>query len=121
MDKMKCLNDVTCLTREAKKEKGVLWLLEGTSVRCLAALVFCLVFSGCATVSKTFVSSDDQKLQAVAVDLANNPESRGAAEKILGVNTDQPVVKYSPVTGKHYSGDLEFDPETGAKLEVVKE
>ena len=83
----------------------------------------CLVpfFSGCVTVPKPSVNSDDQKLQAVAIDLYKNEDSRSAAQKILGVNTDKPVIKYSPVTGKHYSGDLEFDPETGAKLEVVKD
>jgi PBP1b-binding outer membrane lipoprotein LpoB len=86
--------------------------------------VLCLVLflSGCATAPKASVSPVDQKFQAVAVDVYQNPESRSAAEKILGVNADdKPVVKYSPVTGKHYSGDLEFDPETGARLEVVKE
>ena len=42
--------------------------------------------------------------------------------KIVGAQDGAaPVVKYSPVTGKHYSGDLEFDPETGARLEVLPE
>ncbi len=95
---------------------GIKWLFF---VPC--ALCFVSFFSGCATAPKPSVSANDQKLQAVAIDLQKNPESRQAAEKILGVNTDHPVVKYSPVTGKHYSGDLEFDPETGAKLLKVEE
>lgn len=86
---------------------------------CVLCLVSCL--GGCAATPKKVISPVDQQFQAVAVDVYQNPESRAAAQKILGVNADQPVIKYSPVTGKHYSGDLEFDPETGAKLEVVKE
>ena len=48
-----------------------------------------------------------------------------AARKVVGgmvVGTGRaPVIKYSPTTGKHYSSDLEFDPETGEKLEVLPE
>ncbi|NLE65395.1 MAG: hypothetical protein GX606_05735 [Elusimicrobia bacterium] len=79
-------------------------------------------FSGCATTrSAAAVTPTDRGLQAVAVDIYQNRESRSAAEKILGVGDKKPVMKYSPVTGKHYSGDLEFDPETGVRLEVVPE
>ena len=59
-------------------------------------------------------------MKRVVRDIRTNRESQSAVQKIIGTTGD-PVVKYSPVTGKHYSGDLEYDPETGAKLEVIKE
>jgi len=52
-------------------------------------------------------------------DLRKDPEARSAVQKITAPFA--PVIKYSPVTGKHYSGDLEFDPETGVKLEILPE
>lgn len=64
------------------------------------------------------ISNSDMK--RVARDIQTDQESRSAVEKIIGVS-GSPVIKYSPVTGKHYSGDLEYDPETGARLEVIKE
>ena len=67
----------------------------------------------------TEVSRED--LKALATDLQRDQASRSAVQKIIGVSNERPVIKYSPVTGKHYSGDLEFDPETGVKLEVLKE
>ena len=116
MDKMKDVNEGS-KQYEVGRERGNAFCVLPTSY----FLLFLFLLSGCATTPKSSVSPTDQKLQAVAIDLQKNPESRQAAEKILGVNQQAPVVKYSPVTGKHYSGDLEFDPETGAKLEVVKE
>ncbi|MBF0486336.1 MAG: hypothetical protein HQL16_07485 [Candidatus Omnitrophica bacterium] len=65
------------------------------------------------------VSREDMK--RVAKDIRSNKESRSAVEKIIGAETAKPVVKYSPVTGKHYSGDLDVDPETGVKLEILPE
>jgi hypothetical protein len=62
-----------------------------------------------------------QDLKALAVDMQKNADSRSAVQKIIGVTNEKPVIKYSPVTGKHYSSDLEYDPETGAKLEVIEE
>jgi hypothetical protein len=59
-------------------------------------------------------------MKRVVKDVRSNKDTGSAVEKIIGT-TSEPVVKYSPVTGKHYSGDLEYDPETGAKLEVIKE
>ncbi|NTV29186.1 MAG: hypothetical protein HGA80_03790 [Candidatus Omnitrophica bacterium] len=64
------------------------------------------------------VTQEDMK--RVARDIRSNREAQSAMQKIVGAS-GSPVVKYSPVTGKHYSGDLEYDPETGAKLEVIKE
>ncbi|MBF0569381.1 MAG: hypothetical protein HQL18_01210 [Candidatus Omnitrophica bacterium] len=95
------------------------------NVFCFLLFAYCLlVVAGCATTKPAPTGSAatvDQKFQAVAVDIYKNEDSRSAAQKILGVTNDKPVIKYSPVTGKHYSGDLEFDPETGAKLKVVEE
>jgi hypothetical protein len=64
------------------------------------------------------VSSDDMK--RMARDIQTDPGSRDAAQKILGAGKPV-VVKYSPVTGKHYSGELDVDPETGVKLEILPE
>ena len=50
--------------------------------------------------------------------LQHDPQAGDAVNKIVG-NGQAPVVKYSPVTGKHYSGDVDIDPETGVKLLVV--
>jgi hypothetical protein len=104
--------------------------------------ILCLAFSGCATMPKKPAASETQaeqvdaaqkvvgamagremtagEMKQVASDIRKDESSRSAVQKILGT-TSAPVIKYSPVTGKHYSGDLEFDPETGAKLEVIKE
>jgi hypothetical protein len=61
------------------------------------------------------------ELRALATDMQKNEESRSAVQKIIGATDEKPVIKYSPVTGKHYSGDVEYDPETGVKLEILKE
>ncbi|NLE64351.1 MAG: hypothetical protein GX606_00305 [Elusimicrobia bacterium] len=95
---------------------------KGFSFCVLFSFLLVPFFSGCATTrSSAAVTPTDRGLQAVAVDIYQNRESRSAAEKILGVGYKKPVMKYSPATGKHYSGDLEFDPETGVRLEVVPE
>ncbi len=60
------------------------------------------------------------ELKRVVNDIKTNAESRGAVEKILGSGS-APVIKYSPKTGKHYSGNVDVDPETGEKLEVLAE
>lgn len=48
-----------------------------------------------------------------------------AARKVVGGmvagSGRSAVIKYSPTTGKHYSGNLDVDPETGEKLEVLAE
>ena len=63
-----------------------------------------------------------------AVQPAGRPsESLGtqmeAARKVVGaMSPDKGTVeKYSPLTGKHYSGALEYEPGTGAKLIPVEE
>lgn len=60
------------------------------------------------------------QIQKMAQDIQKDPASKEAVEKILFGQQDR-VIKYSPKTGKHYSGHLEFDPETGVKLEVLPE
>lgn len=64
------------------------------------------------------VSHED--MRRAVKDVQGNKGSREAVNKILGGGKPT-VVKYSPLTGKHYSGDLEFDPETGVKLEILPE
>jgi hypothetical protein len=46
-----------------------------------------------------------------------------AAQKVVGAMAPAAgaVEKYSPVTGKHYSGALEFEPGTGVRLIPVEE
>jgi len=46
-----------------------------------------------------------------------------AAKKVVGALSPDKgsVEKYSPVTGKHYSGALEYEPGTGVKLLPVEE
>jgi hypothetical protein len=59
----------------------------------------------------------DEELNDLARDLQNETEAQSAvsaiADSLEGKNTN---IKYSPATGKRYSGDLEYDPETGVKL-----
>jgi hypothetical protein len=58
---------------------------------------------------------------------ARPSESMGAqmeaAKKVVGAMSPDKgsVEKYSPVTGKHYSGALEYEPGTGVKLIPVEE
>jgi hypothetical protein len=113
---------------------------------CAPVLLCSLWLFGCATTSKQPVMSSKQEttteqidaaqkvvgamgnkevsredLKALATEMKTDEESRSAVQKIIGVSDERPVIKYSPATGKHYSGDLEYDPETGVKLEVLKE
>ena len=46
-----------------------------------------------------------------------------AAKKVVGALSPDKgsAEKYSPVTGKHYSGALEYEPGTGVKLIPVEE
>jgi hypothetical protein len=62
------------------------------------------------------VSSED--MRRVAREVEKDPESRAVMQKILSSGS-VPREKYSPATGKHYSAELEFDPETGVRLEFV--
>lgn len=56
----------------------------------------------------------------VAGDIEHNEETRAVVGKIIG-SGPAPAVKYSPTTGKHYNGNVDVDPETGEKLEVLPE
>lgn len=62
------------------------------------------------------VSSED--MRRVAREVEKDPEARAVMQKILSSGS-VPREKYSPATGKHYSAELEFDPETGVRLEFV--
>jgi hypothetical protein len=46
-----------------------------------------------------------------------------AAKKVVGAMSPDKgsVEKYSPATGRHYSGALEYEPGTGVKLLPVEE
>ena len=53
----------------------------------------------------------------------NMQEQMDAARKVVGAMAPSkgPAEKYSPLTGRHYSGALEFEPGTGVKLLAVEE
>lgn len=54
----------------------------------------------------------DEEIQQKAKEIDADPEAQSAIQAI----TSAPQIKYSPVTGKRYSADMEYEPETGAKL-----
>ncbi len=59
----------------------------------------------------------EQELQEAAKRLQKDPEAKSAIESIsTSFDRDRVQVKYSPATGKRYSADMEYDPETGVKL-----
>ena len=123
------------------------WIPSGKLVLvvfCALCLAPCAFLSGCATTAKKSAAAPETTadqldaarkvmgamaggrevtaadMKRAAQNMRHDEESRSAVQKILG-STEKPVIKYSPVTGKHYSGDLEYDPETGAKLKVIEE
>jgi hypothetical protein len=61
-----------------------------------------------------------EQMKRLTGDMQKNEDTRALVRKITG-GQEAPVIKYSPITGKHYSGDLDIDPETGAKLEILPE
>jgi hypothetical protein len=71
-----------------------------------------VVFAGCATAGGPAVAP--QESVGAQID---------AARKVVGALSPGkgPVEKYSPLTGKHYSGALEYEPGTGVKLVPVEE
>jgi hypothetical protein len=76
-------------------------------------LVVCLfLFSGCATIAPS--SAGPSESVGAQMD---------AAKKVVGaLSPDKGAAeKYSPVTGRHYSGALEYEPGTGVKLIPVEE
>ncbi|MBP9855013.1 MAG: hypothetical protein KBD53_09125 [Candidatus Omnitrophica bacterium] len=58
----------------------------------------------------------EQEKKNLEKQLREDPEAIAAVESIANSVTKPPRLKYSPVTGKRYAGNLEIDPETGAKL-----
>ena len=59
----------------------------------------------------------EEELRKLNEDLQKDPETQSAVKAIAdameGKNAN---IKYSPATGKRYSGELEVDPENGVKL-----
>lgn len=55
-------------------------------------------------------------------DIRTNPDSRSAVESMATTMDPQNRgrVKYSPATGKRYAPHLEYDPETGVRLEYLE-
>jgi hypothetical protein len=61
------------------------------------------------------------ELEALAQDLRKDKDAQSALESISTALDPQKIrVKYSPATGKRYSADMEFCPETGVKLLPVE-
>ena len=78
-------------------------------------LFLSIVLAGCAT------SRPVKPLESI-------PQQIDVAKKVVGAlapsasgPTNVVVEKYSPVTGKHYSGVLDYEPGTGVKLIPIKE
>lgn len=61
----------------------------------------------------------EEEVEDVIKDIESDEEARSAVETISDFMSAPARIKYSPATGKRYSADLEFDPETGVKLEYV--
>ncbi|MBF0331965.1 MAG: hypothetical protein HQL17_08545 [Candidatus Omnitrophica bacterium] len=80
-------------------------------IRKLLFLSAVLVFAGCAGTQTSVKKAESAQ------------EQIKAARKVVGAlaPTGAVVEKYSPVTGRHYSGTLEFEPGTGVKLIPVEE
>jgi len=71
-----------------------------------------------ALAGKTLTEEEKKEL---ADQIKNNPQAKSAIEAITNSMKGQKVrIKYSPTTGKRYSPDLEYDPETGEKLEWLE-
>ena len=64
----------------------------------------------------------EEEMKKMMKSIENDPEAKSAVESIS--NTFDPTqgrkIKYSPATGKRYSADMEYDPETGVKLEYLE-
>ncbi|MEW5895724.1 MAG: hypothetical protein AB1650_08240 [Candidatus Omnitrophota bacterium] len=64
---------------------------------------------------------NEEELYNAARNMRNDPEARSAVNAISTSFDNKDVkVKYSPATGKRYSADMEYDPETGVKLLPVE-
>ena len=63
----------------------------------------------------------DAEVNKLVNDLKTDEEAQSAVKAMTdAVSGEKPKLKYSPVTGKRYAPHMEYDPETGAKLEWVK-
>lgn len=64
----------------------------------------------------------EDEVKRLARDLRTDENTKTAVKSITAsMDPRQPGrVKYSPATGKRYAPHLEYDPETGVKLEYVK-
>jgi hypothetical protein len=64
----------------------------------------------------------EEEVKRLAHDLRTDENAKTAVKSITAaMDPQQPGrVKYSPATGKRYAPHLEYDPETGVKLEYVK-
>jgi hypothetical protein len=59
----------------------------------------------------------EAELKKLAQDLQKDEEAQSAVKAIADTMEGKSAgIKYSPATGKRYSGNLEYDPETGVKL-----
>lgn len=59
----------------------------------------------------------EEQMQEALKQIQNDEEAQSAIEAITGTyEGESSGIKYSPVTGKRYSGDIDIDPETGVKL-----
>ena len=75
-------------------------------------LILIVTCAGCASTPRPGV----EQPRSVAAQIE-------AAKKVVGAMAParDAAEKYSPVTGKHYSGELEYEPGTGVKLVPVEE
>ena len=62
----------------------------------------------------------EKQLHDAARKMRNDPDARSAVDSISSSFDRRGAVKYSPATGKRYSADMEYDPETGVKLLPVE-
>ncbi len=63
----------------------------------------------------------EQELYEAARKMKDDPDAQQALEAIsTSFDRKQVQVKYSPATGKRYSVEMEFDPETGVRLLPVE-
>lgn len=108
-------------------------------LRLFVILSFLPFVSGCQTAGKESSAEMKQAVKTIAEsvsgqelsdkdvnrlmkDLREDPEAQSAVTAIKGSISGEQAgrIKYSPATGKRYAPHLEYDPETGVKLEYVE-
>jgi len=85
----------------------------------LIFILLCLVTAGCGGLSKARQGSHGNlaNTSEVVKQLRQDENARSAVETIAeSLDSNKVMIKYSPATGKRYSADQEYDPETGVKL-----